>query len=103
MEQHQRKTDNCFILKFWEQVGPYWHIGTGTLLAVYVAISWINGVQASQKDVDLHTKQITELQNKNTDIVIEFREKNADLAGDVKVVKQRIDDIANYMGVPKRK
>lgn len=91
-DSHHRKSDNCLIFKIWEQIYPYWHICTGTLLAIYVTVSWINGVQASQKEIDNNNRRI---------IVLE--EKYPDMNSDIKVVKQRVDDIANYIGVPKRK
>lgn len=91
-DMHERKSDKCLVFKLWEQIGPYWQIGTGLLLAIYVSVSWINGVQASQKEIDNNNRRI-----------IALEEKYPDMNSDIKVVKQRVDDIANYIGVPKRR
>lgn len=84
----RRKSDSCMIIRIWDSIGPYWHICT-TVFIVFVTVSWwVKDVNALPDIIAMHDKRLSTIEEKIEDIAI---------------VKQRVDDIANFMGVPRKR
>lgn len=80
------------IEKNWRRIRPYWHIGTTILLSLIgmavAGIIWVNNVNALPAKIDALDKRMG---------VVEGQ------VGKIDVVNQRVNDIADFMGVPRHK
>lgn len=78
--------------KTWHRIRPYWHIGTTILIALIGSaiggIIWVTNVNALPQQIKDLKSDVSELQVK---------------VQKIDIVGQRVDDIADFMGVPKRK
>lgn len=78
--------------KTWHRIRPYWHIGTTILLAIVgagvAAIIWVTNVNALPGRVDAIDLRVTAIEGK---------------VNKIDIVNQRVNDIADFMGVPKYK
>lgn len=76
----RRQADQCFIFKLWDSIAPYWQLGIGICTVFITTVLWVGQVSS-------HEGRISDLEADKTRL---------------RIVEQRVEDIATYMGVPKR-
>lgn len=76
----RRQSDHSIIFKVWDKVAPGWHMLTTAFLVFCGIVLWVGQVSS-------HEARITKLEGD--------KERFA-------AVEQRVNDIADFMGVPHR-
>ncbi len=88
----RRKSDDCMMIKWWDKYGAYWQIFTpiilGAFFALVAGIWWV-------KDVSDYKPRLEAVEDKVEKIPV--------MAQKIDGVSQRVEDIANFIGVSKRR
>lgn len=87
---HQRITDQSKLARLWELVHPFWHIGTTLLIGFAVVCFWIRDVESYAGTLAAHDARIAAVELKVNSVTALEAATN-----------QRVNDIADFMGIPK--
>lgn len=84
----------CLIRELWAQVEPYWHIATAIFMALVTAVWWVGDVNSQAAEIARHDQQLLRASDRIDNLEL--------MRSDVAATKQRVDDIALFIGVPRR-